>query len=301
MRSEGAQDLEIRRNLRQRGLSEREIDDAMAQTSIKEAIGAPPAGADVNDVGEDGRYAPFPETPSPGAARQRGFSEAIQNSGAEYNSVGGPSQYSAQPLAYEGMEPSILGNEPETVENQGISQQQYLSQQDGGGYESYGNAGEEYQGYQGGMSSDVINEIAEQVVSDKLSLIRDKIEQAVDFKNSAETKLAHLDERLKRIERVIDNLQISVLQRMGEYVSDVKDIKKEMVETQKSFKSLSSEKRARHTSHEHLSGEHARHEHSEHAHAAHHGNHSGHTLEHERPRHEHETHHAHQSKKHKHQ
>jgi UDP-glucose 4-epimerase len=54
--------------------------------------------------------------------------------------------------------------------------------------------------------------------------------------------IEYIDERLSRIEKIIDRLQLSILQRVGEYVTNVEDIKKELVETQKSFKSLSDKK-----------------------------------------------------------
>ncbi len=105
------------------------------------------------------------------------------------------------------------------------------------------------------ISSDTINEIAEQVMSEKLLKIRSQIEKLADLKTIAETKIFGIDERLKRIEKIIDNLQLSILQKIGQYASGVSDLKKELVETQKSFSSLS---RKHH---------HAQHEHSEHKHA----------------------------------
>ena len=105
----------------------------------------------------------------------------------------------------------------------------------------------QYQGYQSydsyGASADMISEIAEQVVNEKLSKIRTKFDEIINFKVMAESKIDYLDERLKRIEKIIDRLQLSVLQKVGEYITNVEDIKKEMQETQKSLKSLASEKK----------------------------------------------------------
>ena len=68
------------------------------------------------------------------------------------------------------------------------------------------------------------------------------MESIIDIKNTFETKISSIDERLKRMEKIIDRLQLSLLQKVGEYVGDVADIKKEIIETQKSFKSLMTQK-----------------------------------------------------------
>ena len=92
------------------------------------------------------------------------------------------------------------------------------------------------------FSADTISEIAEQAVVEKLSSMRNEMDAILDTKSLLDSKINSLDERLKRLEKMIDRIQLSVLQRVGEYVSNVEDIKREMVETQKSFKSLLNQK-----------------------------------------------------------
>jgi hypothetical protein len=97
------------------------------------------------------------------------------------------------------------------------------------------------QGYQqnyetgGGLSSDTIMEISEQIVSEKLSDVRKKLEKISNFKTELETKTEAIEDRLKRIEKIIDTLQASVLRKVGDYVTNVEDIKTELIETQKTF------------------------------------------------------------------
>jgi hypothetical protein len=98
--------------------------------------------------------------------------------------------------------------------------------------QSYG----QYQQY--GSSSDTISEIAEQVVSERLSGIKKQFESILDMRTTLGTKIETIDERLKKIEKVIDRLQLSILQKVGDYMTNVEDIKKEMAETQRSFKYL---------------------------------------------------------------
>jgi len=87
-------------------------------------------------------------------------------------------------------------------------------------------------------SSDTISEISEQVVSEKISSLKADINKVIDFKTTFDSKIDFLDQRLKRIEATIDKLQLSILQKVGQYVNDVSDLKSEIIETQKSFKSL---------------------------------------------------------------
>jgi len=138
-------------------------------------------------------------------------------------------------MEYDDLEPSMLQSEDQ---NNPPYQSQPAQIQEQQSYPEY-----QYQDYQQyeptGISSDTITEISEQVVSEKLSAMQDKLEKAINFRNIAETKLSSLDERLRRIEQILDRLQLSILQKVGEYVADVKDIKKEFVETQKSLKKLS--------------------------------------------------------------
>jgi len=88
---------------------------------------------------------------------------------------------------------------------------------------------------QGALSSDTIMEISEQIVSEKLSDVRKKLEKMSSFKVELETKTEAIEERLKRIEKIIDTLQTSILRKVGDYVTNVEDIKHELIETQKTF------------------------------------------------------------------
>lgn len=112
---------------------------------------------------------------------------------------------------------------------------------------------EPQQSYQTGVSSEVIAEIAEQVTAERLSEIRKYLEKVVDLRTTFEAKIESMDERLKRIERTIDVLQTSVLRKVGDYVTNVEDLKNEVIETQKTFAKLA------HTKHEKTA--HAAHKH----------------------------------------
>lgn len=248
MKREGKSDLEITTQLRQNGIPDNAIADALAQSKIKDAVNFP-ANEENNAQMANQQNAMNAQMPQiPQQTQQQQFQQPPQTYGQNqsYQNQNTYDQQQYENNSYSGMQPSMLAPQAEQPVQQPAPQaydqyQQYPAQQDPyasqeayGGYDAYA----QYQPYDQQVSSDIITEISEQVVAEKLSNVQDKLEKAIDFRTVAEAKLTNLSERLKRIEEIMDRLQISVLQKVGEYVSDVGDIKKEIRENQESFKAL---------------------------------------------------------------
>lgn len=89
---------------------------------------------------------------------------------------------------------------------------------------------ETYEPQQAAAQTDIetIEEIAEEIVSEKFSEIRDKISGILDFRENVETRINNLNDRLKRIEASIDNLQAALLGKVQEYSQDIKSLGSEM-------------------------------------------------------------------------
>jgi len=210
MKQSGKTEEEIISSLKSFGLNQQEIGGALAQARIKEAVNQETEDIkDSNPISKEGELKKRMESSCP---------------------------------QYEGMQPSILSQEQQEKEEYYPQSEQYSptpiqSQYEQPQYPQY----QDYQQYQpSGISTDTITEISEQILAEKLSPIRNKIEKAIDLKNTFESKIEYIDERLKKIERIIERLQLSVLQKVGDYITNVEDIKKEIQETQKSFKALHS-------------------------------------------------------------
>jgi len=225
MKSAGQTDQAIMNALSQQGFSVSEISEAISQADIKRAV----VGRQQNlgmtqelDSGEQGIY----ETPvfqgEQGLVQQRGY-EGMQPSMAGGEQVGGYQDYGTTAGAYPAEQP-VQG-----YSSGGGVEQQYS--EPGAGYP-------DYQQYQEGMSSDVITEIAEQIVGERMAQMRENLERVLDFRTVAEAKIEGLNERLRRMEKIIDTLQLSILEKVGEYVGDVKHLKDELIETQKSFRAV---------------------------------------------------------------
>jgi hypothetical protein len=267
MQQQGKSEFEIRSSLQQRGIPEQQISEGMAQSKIKNAVapqqqGMQPGGQQFGQQ-QQGMAQQSIGQQSMGQQGQPGQMQLRQQTqGINVPAPGQPSvqQSGYQQGNYDGMQPSMLeqGGQQSEIEQQsqdGYYQVGQSVQSESGGLQDYsayqvdqaagGYGGyDSYQPYQEGMSSDIITEISEQVVSERLSVLRDKLQEAISFKSVFETKLNSVDERLRRIEQIIDRLQISIMQKVGDYVNDVKSIKDELVETQKSFKKLAAKKSA---------------------------------------------------------
>lgn len=113
-------------------------------------------------------------------------------------------------------------------------QQAYYPQQQQG-YQDYGQQQGYYPPQQTATNTDTIVEVSEQVFDEKISGISKKVDSIDEFKVLTQARMEHLNERLKRIETIIDRLQASILEKVGSYGSNLDSIKKEMSMMQDTF------------------------------------------------------------------
>lgn len=108
------------------------------------------------------------------------------------------------------------------------SQEQYPQEQYEQGYdESYP---QEYsQGYETqSYGTEQVSEVADQIVEEKLSKINPKIHELLENKTLISAQVEKIDERLKKIEAIIDQLQMSLIRKANEQQENIEDIKSEM-------------------------------------------------------------------------
>jgi len=198
MQIEGRTEQEIVSSLQGKGYSPEEVHDALAQAKIKEAVLAP--------------------TPEENYAEQMPAKSPLQTE----------------------MQPSMLTSSTaqESLPLPPPEQPSQLPTTTYPGYQTYSSA--PYQDYYSyaPTSAETISEIAEQIVAEKIQELKSDLDKILSFKNTVETKIEYLDERLKRIEKIIDRLQLSILQKVGEHILNVEDLKKEIIETQKTIKAV---------------------------------------------------------------
>jgi len=253
MQQLGKSDTEIRTTLKQQGVAEGEIDSAMSQSKIKDAISA------------DESAIPTPSAPTASTTAEPGApQQPITKEVGELSLMAGEAQVEVPPPTIAAPPPqpapaAALAAPPAIAPAEEVAlaiPEMPMAPAPGALAPAPGIlAPAAAPGYQypaasaAGLSTDTITEISEQVMAEKLMPIRNQLEKILDLKTTLESKQEALDERLKRIEKIIDRLQLSILQKLGDYVSSVENVKKELVETQKSFKAA--KKPAKHKPVEH--------------------------------------------------
>ena len=79
-----------------------------------------------------------------------------------------------------------------------------------------------------GTDSDTIIEIANQVFVEKIKKTEKRVEELEELKTLAKVKVDNIDERLKRIEKMIDTLQVQILEKVGSFGKELQSTKKEV-------------------------------------------------------------------------
>lgn len=111
---------------------------------------------------------------------------------------------------------------PQQPQYQGQEQQEYSQQP-------------QYPQYYQTQNSESISEIAEQIAEEKINLFRKKIGNIDEIKVILTKKVDSMDERLKKIEAVIEKLQAAIISKVGSFGDSVEEIKNEMKMMQNSF------------------------------------------------------------------
>jgi hypothetical protein len=212
MKRQGISDEEIYNNLSQQGVSPREINDALKQAQIKNAVSS-------SDEMEDGMQpSMMPEGEAPAPEEEGAYQPQ------EYPSPQYTPQQTYQPRAYE-EQPQYTPSVQEGYQ----PQQQYTPQ------ESYAPSA--------GTDTDTIIEIADQIFSEKIKKFQNQIDSSSESNALLQSKVEGVSERLKKIEAMIDKLQIAILEKVGSYGQNLESVKKEMSMMQDSFSKMISPQR----------------------------------------------------------
>jgi len=84
-------------------------------------------------------------------------------------------------------------------------------------------------------NTDIILEISEQVFLEKIKKFQKQLNDLTEFKTIYQTKLDNIEERLKRIEKMFDQMQVSIIEKVGSYGEGLSSLKKEVEMVEDSF------------------------------------------------------------------
>jgi len=218
LKKQGKVDKEIIEDLSQKGISPKEISEGLKQFQIKSAV------SDFNEELEPSINIddplPIPinkkETPEEFSTGK----QTTQNSPYQEN------YYSPEQKQFSQGQYS-----PDQYQQEQDSSEQYSQEQSPfqGNYSSYAPLEN---------NTDNIIEIADQIFSDRIRKFQRQGD--INTENIAlfQTKLEGMSERLKKIETIIDKLQIAILEKVGSYGQNLESVKKEMSMMQDSFSKM---------------------------------------------------------------
>ena len=115
--------------------------------------------------------------------------------------------------------------------------QEYYSQNQGYSDQNYGDQQQEnYDNQETGlMDTGTIIEVAEQVFEEKTKKITKQLDEFKEFSTLTGAKIINFEKRIEALEKIINNLQIKILEKVGSYGEGINSIKKEMNMMQDTF------------------------------------------------------------------
>lgn len=227
LKKQGKQEREIVQTLRSENYSPLKISDALNQSKIKEAIvdSNPTAGMSpsIMDEQEENDNTQMENTTNQEQTSQENYytpePEPEQPLGGYTPQT--PQQNMQDPYSQYGQTNDYSNNYPD--------------------FSAYDNSYSPDQGY-GESSTDTIIEISEQVFLEKTKNLMKQMKEFEDFKRATESKISDIDERLKRMEKNFDKMQLSILDKVSEYGKGLDYLRKEMNIVGDSISKFSKEK-----------------------------------------------------------
>jgi hypothetical protein len=212
MKNQGMEEKDISKRLQDKGASPKAIEEAFNQIKIKKAVSAESSGEEgmepsIMKGSSKELVAPTPQLYVP-------KTQEIGHDSEEFYSPQPPQQM-----------PQF--NEEQTPGYGNYGMDEYSPQE---GYAD-ANTG-------GAYDTDTVIEISEQVYSEKIKREQKQIESLNEFATLIEARISNDHERIKRIEEIIDKLQIAILEKIGTYGKNIESIKSEMGMMQESFEKM---------------------------------------------------------------
>jgi len=241
MQQQGISDQQIMQTLKDEGVSPREIMEAASQSKIKSAISNENPMQQENmphDINDDFQ-----------TSREPGMEGSVMN----------PQDYAGN----EQYQQPYPAPTPEQNQSQ-MPQQEAYPMQDF--YPDYQQQYQEYQPQQG-VDIETINEIVDQVTEEKTEKLKKQIEPFTKFKEELTVKFENISQRLVKIETTIEELQRSIIRKMGSYGEDIQNISREMHATQESFSKILNPLADNMQELREMKGHHTQHQQSSHQHA----------------------------------
>lgn len=228
MKREGKNEGEIIAALKAQNVPPMQISDALNQSKIKEAItdsnptegmmpsimeneeySLPPKPTQTTNT--ETEYKPIPEPQPP---------QSMQYSQNQYTQQ--PQQGYAQQEQY-APQPQEQFYDPYSQPQQGYAQDTFSDFSQPQEYYGQDEYGGQYMG-----TTDTIIEVAEQVFQEKIKKISTEMKKLTEFRTIFEQKVENLSNRLERMEKYFDKMQLEILGKVSEYGKGLDYMQKEL-------------------------------------------------------------------------
>ena len=213
MKKSGKSSQEIIKVLGEQGISPREINEALSQMDIKSAVSA-----------ETDMQPSIMQNTEQTTVAMPAYSEQAPSPAPIQSEVSQSQNY--QPEQYN---PDQQSNNIQPPEQGQYSQQDYTQNYD---------SSQGYNQYQQPIDIETIKDISSQIIEDSIGKLKEQIISVVKIKTDITLKIEEIEKRLEKVENIIQQLQFSIIKKMGEYGESISDISKEIRTTQDSFSKL---------------------------------------------------------------
>jgi len=236
MQKQGLKEGEIMQKLREEGISPREINEALEQSKVKSAV------SNSDDIPSLIESSPRRNRPGEffGQEISGQLMPEMQVKETRFPTNAPPMQQQMPPSTQETMPPPIQEVPEEMPEEMQFEPPPQIQEAGTGEFreEAYPPTYPEYEYPEQAIDTDIMTEVAEQIIYEKTEKLQQQISELLGFKVETEGRVSNIHERLRRIEMMIDKLQTSILGEIGNYGKNISDLKDEMIATQDSFSKI---------------------------------------------------------------
>jgi len=244
LKRQGNSEQQIIEILQEQGHNPREINDALNQMKIKEAVnpgqnidaGMSPSIMEKEEDLEN-------QVPTPTQNQQEPSQNYQSQNYSQGNNQNNQGVYTPQPTYQEQNSPNQNYSDPyssqsdyyEDGQDYSPQEQNYETQDYSPQEQNY----EEYEGYaQPYESTDTIIEIAEQVFSEKTKLLESQVKELLDFKRVYQERINDMNERIKRIEKYFDKMQLAIMEKVTAFGKNIDNLQNEINMVEDSFSKM---------------------------------------------------------------
>ncbi len=238
MRTQGISTSQIIQTLKEQGFSPRDINEALSQSEIKTELTKtqnPPVMPEqrVHKGSYTSQIQPVAYQDMQPSSYSQEYFQQQDNQNQDYQGSTNPQEISAE---YQVPQEKIP--EYEESEQPLVSLSQQFDQQNPSQYSQIPQY--EYPQYVPQQSFDltVISDITTQIIDEKIKDIKKEIALFSKFRKQVSEQIKEIETKINKIEDNLDNLQISIIRKIGDYGEDMKNISKELRATQDSFSKI---------------------------------------------------------------